>query len=157
MVALKDVQEWPATRWGLAALATMLSALIIGVPTGVVPTDLYTRMTPVEWWNWPVWSVSSVLAGLTAATYVRPAAGQSPSGAPRAAASTLLAAFAVGCPICNKLVVGVVGASGALSYWAPVQPLLGIGSVALLAYGLRVRLRGGTCCPVSAPPAVDES
>jgi hypothetical protein len=41
--------------------------------------------------------------------------------------------FAVGCPICNKPVVAI-GVRGALNYFAPVQPFLAAGSVALLEY-----------------------
>lgn len=152
-----NIRGWSTGRWGVAVLATMFAALTIGVPTGVVPTDLYTRMTPVEWWNWPVWSVSSLLAGFIAATYVRPAAGQAPTGAPRAVGSTLLATFAVGCPVCNKLVVGLMGVSGALNYWAPLQPLLGIGSVALLAFGLHVRLQGESLCRAAMTVAPDKA
>lgn len=25
-----------------------------GIPTGIVPTSLYTRTTPILWWNYPV-------------------------------------------------------------------------------------------------------
>jgi hypothetical protein len=47
----------------------------------------------------------------------------------------------VGCPVCNKLVVLLLGAGGALSYFAPLQPVLGMVSLALLAYALCTRLR----------------
>jgi hypothetical protein len=42
--------------------------------------------------------------------------------------------FAVGCPICNKPVAMATGVSGALNYFAPVQPFLAAESVALLGY-----------------------
>lgn len=145
------VAAWPARRWLVAALATVGAALLIGVPTGVVPTPFYTRMTPVLWWNYPVWALSAVLVGLTAATYVRATDGDTPKAnrhARRTAGGTLVSMFAVGCPICNKLVVGVLGTSGALSYWAPIQPVLGVLTLALLAVALAVRLRGEVACPV---------
>lgn len=50
--------------------------------------------------------------------------------------------FAVGCPICHKLVVAALGISGALTYVAPVQPLRGVIGVGLLVAGLAVRPRG---------------
>jgi hypothetical protein len=28
-------------------------------------------MTPVVWWDYPIWAISAVLFGLVAATYVR--------------------------------------------------------------------------------------
>lgn len=65
--------SWPARRWAVAAAVAVLAALVIGVPTGVVASPFYTRMTPVLWWNYPVWLVSSLLEGLLVATYVRAA------------------------------------------------------------------------------------
>ena len=138
---------WPPRRWIAALVVGAGAALAIGVPTGVVETSLYTRMTPVEWWNYPVWAVSAVLTGLIAATYVRAGRPATDDGHPRRAlAATVLSAFAVGCPVCNKLVVGLLGVSGALSFWAPLQPVLGVGSVAILAAALHARLRGERAC-----------
>lgn len=138
-------RAWQLRHWVTAAAATALAAAVIGIPTGIIQTPYYTRMTPVLWWNWPVWAASSLLLGLTAATYLR-AAPQSPRGTTRNAGATLLSTFAVGCPVCNKLIVSLVGVSGALDYWAPVQPLLGLAGVALLLAGLRIRLRGQISC-----------
>lgn len=80
-----------------------------------------------------------------------------PNRSHQTVAAGVLSTFAVGCPVCNKLVVGLLGASGALTYWAPLQPLLGASSVALLAAGLIVRLRAGVSCPVPprSPPRSD--
>ena len=123
----------------------------MGVPTGVIETSLYHRMTPVTWWDYPVWAVSAVLVGLTAATYVRgrdDEADPLPDRSRRTLGATLLSTFAIGCPICNKLVVGLIGISGALHYWAPLQPILGVLSIALLATALVMRLRGAIACSV---------
>ncbi|GGL35291.1 hypothetical protein GCM10010095_20760 [Streptomyces anthocyanicus] len=149
------MRTWPARRWVVAAAVTMIAAIVIGVPTGVAPTPFYTRMTPVLWWNYPVWLVSSVLEGLLVASYVRigPAEARETStpGRPRTARALgagLLSAFAVGCPICNKLVVLALGVSGALAYFAPVQPALALASVALLVHALMRRLRAEKVCEV---------
>jgi len=142
------MRKWPTRRWLVAVLVMAASALVVGIPTGIISTGFYTRMTPTTWWDYPVWALSAVLVGLTAATYVRsrdPAASQPRVGG-RALGATLLSAFAVGCPICNKLVVALIGVSGALSYWAPLQPILGVMSLGLLATGLVVRLRGAVAC-----------
>lgn len=153
-MGLASLRGWPARRWLVALLAGVAAALVMGVPTGIVPTSLYTRMTPVLWWNYPVWAASALLVGLTAGTYVRDRArarDAAPDPSRRTLGATLLSTFAVGCPICNKLIVALVGVSGALSYWAPLQPVLGVLSVGLLATGLVVRLRGAVAC--RRPPA----
>lgn len=152
MGMLTSLRSWSAGRWAVAILAGSLAALVMGVPTGVIRTGFYSRMTPVTWWDYPVWGISAILIGLTAASYVR-VQGRSVQAAGRSGrtiGATLLSTFAVGCPICNKLVVGLIGVSGALSYWAPLQPILGLLSIGLLATGLAVRLRGAVACPVPA-------
>lgn len=65
-----------------------------------------------------------------------------------------LGAFlAIGCPVCNKVALILLGTSGALSVWAPLQPVLGAASLALLAgtlvWRLRLRVRGAAC---AVPP-----
>ncbi|MQA06883.1 MAG: hypothetical protein GEV07_30725 [Streptosporangiales bacterium] len=141
------MRSWTKRHWLIAAAGAVVAALVIGVPTGVVPTPLYTRMTPVLWWNYPVWAVSAVLTGLITGTYVRASSGSRPRQG-RAVAGGLLSVFAVGCPICNKLVVLALGTSGALSYFAPLQPVLALASLAVLAVALRQRLRAQQACPV---------
>jgi hypothetical protein len=147
------IRSWGLRQWGTAAVVGVLAAVVIGVPTGVVSTSLYARMTPVLWWNYPVWLASAVLMGLLAATYTgAPGGGNAtrPRSA-RALAAGLLSVFAVGCPVCNKLVVLALGMSGAMSYWAPAQPVMAVASLALLAHALIRRLRTANACDV--PPA----
>lgn len=145
-----SMRAWPLRRWYVTAAVAGFAALVVGVPTGIVSNDFFTRMTPVTWWDYPIWAVSALLAGLIAATYVR-VGGISTAAADlsrRTVGATLLTTFAVGCPICNKLVVALIGVSGATSYWAPLQPVLGVVSIGLLVTGLVVRLRGSVACPM---------
>lgn len=148
---LAGLRSWTAVRWLAAGTATAVAALATGIPTGVVRTSLYRRMTPVTWWDYPVWAVSAVLLGLLVATYVR-ARSNAPAGMGRTLGAGILTTFAIGCPVCNKIVIALIGVSGALDYWAPFQPLLGLAGIGLLVIGLAIRLRGERSCAV-APPA----
>ena len=149
-----DLRRSPIQR-GL--VAAVVSALVVGVPTDLIDTSLFTRMTPVRAWEYPVLVLTAALTGgwfaLQALTRAR--------GGSHVAGTSLLSAFAVGCPVCNKIVVGLIGASGALSIWAPVQPYLGGVAVALLALAVIVqwrRWRQGSCvaarCAVGLPARV---
>lgn len=129
-----------------------MTALVIGVPTGIIATPFYHRMTPVQWWNYPVWAVTVLLSGLILATYIRTAATPGRRQQATSVGGGMLSLFAVGCPVCNKIVVALVGVSGALNLWAPIQPLLGIVSLALLGWALRKRLAGERACPLQAQP-----
>lgn len=132
--------------WAVAGLATAGSLAVLGVPTAVIPNPFFIRMTPAEASNLAVWLVSAALLGLVVASYVRPPTHSRPhpaaeSGAGRATAGGIAAYLAIGCPICNKIVVAALGVSGTLSYFAPLQPIIGAASVALLGATLAWRLR----------------
>jgi hypothetical protein len=139
-------------RWAVAVGVALLTAVVIGVPTGIISSPFYHRMTPVLWWNPPIWAATSLLAGLVSATYVRSALPARRPGQASGAAS-VLSLFAVGCPICNKLVVAAIGVSGALNVWAPIQPILAVLSVTAMSAALVVRLKGERSCRVAAPTA----
>lgn len=147
-----ELANWPARRWAVAVAAAGAVALAMGIPTGVVPSSLYHRMTPTTWWDYPIWGASAVLLGLVVASYVRVGdASPAGNGTGRTLGGGLVSTLAIGCPICNKIVVALVGVSGALDYWAPLQPFLGLLGVGLLALTLVLRLRGAAAC--SARPA----
>lgn len=134
-----------------------LSALAIGLPTDVIPNPVFGRQgTPVEPWAAPVLAITAGLSGLLAATYFRPGDASAPVEGDEldqpgrfGGLGGLLSFFAVGCPICNKLVVIALGTSGALTWFAPVQPYLGVVALGLLAWALRVRLQGEVACVIN--------
>lgn len=142
----------------IGTLAAVAAALVVGIPTGIIQTTWYTRMTPVLWWNYPVWAITSILTGALVATYVRDPAVPVPSTqSGKTFAGNMLSLFAVGCPICNKLVVMAIGVSGALTWFAPLQPVLAVGSLGLLGYALWARRRTMTSCrlPAAVGPAAE--
>jgi hypothetical protein len=144
------MRHWTRRQWAVAAGAAVVAAMVIGVPTAIIETSWFTRMTPVLWWNYPVWLTSAILTGLIAGTYVAPVRVRAPQES-KTIIGGVVSAFAVGCPICNKLIVLALGTSGALTYFAPVQPVLAIGSLALLIIALRRRLAALRSCPM--PPS----
>lgn len=146
MTSERNEQPW---RWIAGAGAAALSAVIVGVPTDIIDTDLFTRMTPVRWWEYPVLVLAAVLTGLWVAI---PRATGEKRGTAGVAGATTAAVFAVGCPVCNKIVVGLLGVSGALGVWAPIQPLLAVLSLAALAAAVMIRWRRWTCTAETCEP-----
>ena len=55
-------------------------------------------------------------------------------------------------PGLHKLVLLALGASVAMTYFEPVQPVLSVLAVVLLAWALARRLRGQVACAVPALP-----
>ena len=146
---------WTARRWITAAAAAVITALVVALPTAMIRNPIFGREIPTTRWAWPVLVGTSVLSGLIVATYVRDPGIASPTATTvdrRGAAGGLLTFFAVGCPVCNKLALLALGYSGALKWFAPVQPFLAVAGLALLLWALRARLRGQLACPTATPP-----
>ena len=53
--------------------------LAIGIPTGLLATPWYTRMTPPTWWSYLVWVATAVMSGLFIADAVSPSVVSVPS------------------------------------------------------------------------------
>ena len=121
--------------------------------TVLVPNGFFRRDISPEPWNYPIWLLTAVLTGLLFATYTR-VPGQADAAAERPEGrcgwlGTVLAWFAVGCPVCNKLALLALGYTGAMTYFAPVQPFLAAAAVLLLGYALVQRLAGQVACQVT--------
>jgi hypothetical protein len=153
-VSCAGVQLLATRRYLLAfAVASALTAAAVGIPTDLLPNPWFQRMTAVRTLDVVLWPLVGLSVGALLATYALPRS-RGADGLAGGAGGGLLGTFAVGCPVCNKLVVTVLGVSGALTYFEPIQPALGGSAVALALFSLRRRVltleRG---CALPAPPA----
>ncbi|WP_258558000.1 hypothetical protein [Rhodococcus sp. AG1013] len=132
---------------GLAA--GLVTVIVVGVPTDIIDTPFFGREVPVRWWEYPVLAATAALTALWFG--IRPSPQERrPTGA---AAGVMLAVFAVGCPVCNKIVLLALGTSGALGFWAPLQPVLAVLSLVLLTTAVVLRRRRSLCGPACTAPA----
>lgn len=128
-----------AVFWLRSAGYALLVALALGIPTVLIPNPLFSRLIPPTWWSYPMWLTSAALAGMVLSA--RDVASGACRVDRRTAAGGGLAFLAVACPTCNLVVMTTLGMSGALSIFAPLQPLIGIAGVAVLAVTLARMLR----------------
>ncbi|MEO1060773.1 MAG: hypothetical protein AAFZ07_05095 [Actinomycetota bacterium] len=150
---LAALRGLPPSTWLRAAGVAVVVYLAIGIPTDVVPNPVFGRPTvDVRWWDPLVLGASALLMGLVIA--IRPADVGGVEASSTTERTTLLGGvgslLAVGCPTCNQLVVAVLGTSGALSFFQPVQPWLGVASLVLLTWLVRRRIDDlrRTDCPI---------
>ncbi len=146
------------------ALWSVVSLLAFGLVTAIIPNPVFARQIPPEPFAIGVWLASAPLMGLVMATYSVPPRPSPITVIPltpteaavaerRSTTVGSLAGFgaflAIGCPVCNKIALVLLGTSGALSVYAPIQPFIGAVSLLLLigtaAWRLRLRATGGAC------------
>ncbi len=149
---------WFPRRWAVVLLSSGIVLVVVGIPTAVIPNPVFGRSVAVTWWSYPALIITAILSGLLMATYVRePGAESETPESPTVdvssrfgVAGAAIAFFAVGCPVCNKVVLIALGASGAITWFAPFQPLLALASIGFLAYALKARIRGASRCRIPA-------
>lgn len=169
-LARQALRMWTGRQVIVAAATAVGFALLVGVVTVLIPNPWFARDIDTVWWNYPVWILTAIGAGMLTATYVRTPgpAGSDAATVPGASddsdspearrsarmgiAGGVLSWFAVGCPVCNKLALLALGYSGAITWFAPVQPFLALAAMVLTGVALVWRLRGQVACPV-APAA----
>ena len=151
------MRNWRQRQWLTAVAGAVAVAFAVGLPTDVIPNPLFGRPVDVTWWSYPSLAITALLGGLLLATCV--AQPQPITHERRGIAGGLLGFFAIGCPVCNKLVVIALGTSGALDWFAPTQPILAVLSMVLLAVALRQRINTADSCeaPNSGTMPANES
>lgn len=147
------LRAFKPASWLAAVAAAGLAVVVIGVPTKLIANNWFVRMTPTRPQDYAFMAVSAALFGLIAGTFVL---GRTSSHEYSVVSGGFASFLAVGCPICNKLVVLALGVSGAMTYFAPAQLFIGLASIALLAWTLLLRARSlTTACalPATSSPA----
>jgi hypothetical protein len=143
-----------------AVLWSAVSFVAFGLVSAIIPNPVFGREIPPEPFSIWIWFASAPLMGLIGATYTAPPVSgpvrEIPTSDEKAEEGSVLgmvaglgAFLAIGCPVCNKIVLLLLGTSGAMTIWAPIQPVVGVASMVLLVgalvWRLRVRVRGGAC------------
>ena len=177
---MRALRAWTPRQVLVAAASAIVVGTVLGIATVLIPNDFFARDVPPVWWNYPVWIATSAMTGLLIATYISPQrpAGRGPARTARnatdaptnaarlsvdrkerrtgrsAVAGGMLAWFAVGCPVCNKIALLALGYTGALTWFAPLQPILAVGALIFSLAAVVWRLRGQVACPIPAPREV---
>jgi hypothetical protein len=145
-IALKN---WSKQRWLIAILSSIITGLVIALPTAIIENPIFGRDIAVTSWSIPVLLITSILSGMLFATYIRnESILDEDKSLKLGTAGALFSFLAVGCPVCNKIALIALGYSGAIKYFAPVQPYLAILGVVVLSYALIKRLDGEIACKI---------
>lgn len=150
------MSQWSPRRWYAAVLSGLGVGFLIALPTAVIPNPIFGRAIETTWWSYPTVIASAILGGLLIATYVRESISDEEIEVKSTDTSLRIGTlggfitfFAVGCPVCNKLVLIALGSSGAISWFAPIQPFLAVISLLFMLWALNVRLINQDSCSLT--------
>lgn len=128
-------------KYILLGLGTgLLFFVVSGVVTTLLPNSLFIRMTPINTLDYVFLVSSSVLLGAYVGVhyYKKNPVKKCDTVATTGGVGSFLA-FA--CPVCNKLLVLLFGATALMTYFEPYRPILGFVSNGLLAGAVWWRIK----------------
>ncbi len=124
----------------ISILTTASLIAFFGVVTALIPNPWFVRMVKVTTLDYFFLTSSSLLIGAYAGIHIyKKRVGK---GCKLTAYSGGMGSFlSFGCPVCNKLLTLLFGASALMIYFEPYRPLLGFASIATLAAALYWKVR----------------
>lgn len=117
----------------IGLLSSLSFFILLGLVSAIIPNSFFSRMTDISNFDWVILVLTSILAGLYLGLYYFIKNNKNLSSS-CAIGGGILGFLAFACPICNKLIILVLGFSGAMTYFAPLQPILGVLGILLLIY-----------------------
>lgn len=127
---------------GTTALS-ILFFVFLGTPTALVPNPFihYTRMTPITWLDYFFLSTTSALLSINLIFFL----GKKTKKEGAMLGGGFLGFLAFACPICNMLLVSLVGATFVLAFIEPLRPFFGAASIIILLATLYFQLKQPPC------------
>lgn len=140
--------------WAAALAGGLATLFVIGAVAALFDNPIFGRQLAARPQDYVIWVITAVLGGLIVGTF---ALTPDWSDEGKAASGGFLTTLAVGCPICNKVAVALLGTSGALNLFGPSQIFIGIGSLLLLTWTLLIRARAVVACPLDQGARSDQA
>ncbi len=128
---------------GLAVAAAMFVAL--GTVAALWDNPLFMRMTPTGGFEIALLLLQSALAGV----YV--GLPQSRCGKRTAGAGAVIGFLGIACPVCNKVLVLLIGGALLMEYYEPVRLYVALAGAALLAAAVGLKVSRPDCFEVRTP------
>ena len=126
-------------------LVAAFSFAAMGTITAVWSNPFFTRMTPIEGWEFPSLIIFASLAGVF--TAIR----QPSCSANKAGLGSIASFLGIACPTCNKVLMLIFGGEALMRWFDPIRPT--VTAVGLIVLGLSVctEWRKRRLLPVAIP------
>ncbi len=113
---------------------------LFGLVTATIPNPVFMRMMPASALDFFFLATTAFLGG---AYLALPANACAADG--KAAGGTLFGLLAFACPVCNKLLVMLLGYAALFELFDPLRPLVGAISIVVLGHAIIRKLDGRAC------------
>ncbi|HLC65657.1 MAG TPA: hypothetical protein VJI46_06060 [Candidatus Nanoarchaeia archaeon] len=117
-----------------AVLVSLLLFFIFGVVTSVLPNPYFRRMTPASGLDYLFLAITSILLGAFLGISILKDSKKSCMASASSGGFAGILSFA--CPVCNKLLVLLLGVAGIMAFIEPYRPLFGVVGISLLSYAV---------------------
>ena len=130
---------------GAATAAAMF--VLLGTVAALWNNPFFMRMTPAGGFEIALLLLQSLLVGV----YV--GLPRSPCGKRTAGAGAIIGFLGIACPVCNKLLVLLIGSAVLLEYFEPVRIYVALGGAVLVALAIWLKLARPECMKAQAGSA----
>lgn len=120
---------------------SIITFLVLSIPTAVIKTIFFTRMTPVYSYDYVFLVINSLLIGFYYALTKTSNNSQVCKVEKKSLFGQALAMFGIACPICNKLLVFLLGIPFLLTFLEPVRPFISLASMFILLWLIYKKLQ----------------
>lgn len=124
-------------------LLSVFFIVLLGTPTALIPNPLihYVRMTPITWLDYFFLFTTGILVSANIIIFLEKKAKK--EGAIFGGGFLGFLAFA--CPICNIILVSLLGSAFILTFIEPLRPIFGVASIIILVATLHFQMKISSC------------
>ena len=135
---LVSMNRYTLRAAGIGTIASIGVLAMFSILTAIIANPFFRRMMPVRWYDYVFLLTTSVLLGvyIGLSYYVKKTRTSCDY---TAAGGTLAGLFSFGCAMCNHLLVAIFGFTGVMTYFYPLQPVLGMLSIIVLVAALYMK------------------
>jgi uncharacterized membrane protein len=137
---LSSKQKRKIKYWIIGILASIVLFLLFGIPTNLIPNPWFNRMvekTTLDYFF--LVAASALLGSYIGVHFYKKNVSKTCDVATYSGGIGSFLAFS--CPICNKILILLFGATALLTYFEPYRPYLGAISISLLNAALYSKLK----------------
>ena len=129
----------------IASLVGLGFLALLGAVTALIPNPIFTRMVQITTWDY----LFLILLPILLSTFIflkLENKSKDQKNEYTAFGAAFVSIFALGCPICNALLISIFSATALLAYFDPYRPVLGLISSVLLIVAIAFEYKNCSVC-----------